>query len=59
NSRLKKYPELDASLEISFNQFQSWVVAPRDSILRDSLNSFIQRFQQTEYYNNLINKYFH
>lgn len=57
-SMLTKYPELDASLEISFNQFQSWVVAPRDSILRDSLNVYIQRFKLTDDYNSLINKYF-
>lgn len=37
---LAKYPNLDASLLISFNQFQGWVLAPRDSTLRDTLNTW-------------------
>ncbi len=57
-SMLTQYPELDASLEISFNQFQSWVVAPRDSLLRDSLNVYIERFKLSDDYRMLINKYF-
>lgn len=38
---LKRYPRLDASLAISFNQFQGWVLAPRDSLLRDTLNTWL------------------
>lgn len=38
---LKQYPNLDASLEISFNQFQGWALAPRDSMLRDTLNAWL------------------
>lgn len=56
-SMLSEYPKLDASLEISFNQFQSWAVAKRDSLLRDSLNAYINRFKQTEQYDQLVKKY--
>lgn len=38
---LKRYPNLDGSLEISFNQFQGWALAPRDSMLRDTLNNWL------------------
>lgn len=40
---LKDYPQLDASLEISFNQFQGWAMAPRDSVLRDSIMHYISK----------------
>ncbi len=30
---LRRYPNLDASLHVSFNQFQGWAMSPRDSIL--------------------------
>lgn len=36
-----RYPRLDLSVDISFNQFQSWALAPRDSLLRDSLNLWL------------------
>ena len=36
-----RYPSLDLSVNISFNQFQSWALAPRDSLLRDSLNLWL------------------
>lgn len=38
---LKRYPELDASVAISFNQFQGWLLSPTDSILRDSISAWI------------------
>lgn len=40
---LRQYPELDASLHISFNQFQGWAMAPRDSVLCDSLRIWIMQ----------------
>lgn len=40
---LATYPEIDASVGISFNQFQSWALSPRDSLLRDSLNVWLRQ----------------
>jgi ABC-type amino acid transport substrate-binding protein len=37
------YPMLNLSVDISFNQFQSWALAPRDSLLRDTLNVWLSR----------------
>lgn len=37
-----RYPRLDLSVDISFNQFQSWALAPRDSLLRDTLNLWLR-----------------
>lgn len=41
------YPWLDSSVEISFNQFQSWLVNKRDSILCDTLDNWISGFMST------------
>lgn len=38
----KRYPTLDLSVAISFNQFQSWALEPSDSLLRDTLNQWLQ-----------------
>lgn len=35
------YPALDHSVAISLNQFRSWALAPRDSILRDTIDSWL------------------
>lgn len=40
------YPMLDGSVNISFNQFQSWLVNKKDSILCDTLNSWIDGNRQ-------------
>ncbi len=39
-----RYPDLDLSVDISFNQFQSWALAPADSLLRDSLDLWISTY---------------
>lgn len=36
-----RYPGLDLSVEISFNQFQSWALAPSDTLLRDTFNLWL------------------
>lgn len=36
-----RYPLLDTSVEISLNQFQSWALLPADSLLRDSLSTWL------------------
>lgn len=44
----KDYPRLDSSVEISFNQFQSWLVGRSDSTLCDTLNAWINDFHGSE-----------
>lgn len=43
--------------EISFNQFQAWMLNNGNSVLRDSLNSYISTFKETPEYREIINKY--
>lgn len=52
-----QYPVLDISTPISFNQFQVWAVAPCDSVLADSLSSWVEQFKLTPAYTTLKNKY--
>ena len=54
----KDYPQLDLSLTLSFNQFQSWAVAPDKPQLLDSLNTWIARFKSTPQFDTLVNRYF-
>lgn len=51
------YPWLDLSVEISFNQFQSWFVNRRDSVLCDTLDSWIADFQSTRADRDLRRRY--
>ena len=37
----RSYPLLDYSVPVSLNQFQSWALAPRDSVLRDSISAWL------------------
>ena len=54
----KDYPQLDISLTLSFNQFQSWAVAPDKPQLLDSLNVWIARFKETPQFERLVDIYF-
>ncbi len=56
-SMLDSYPNLDTSVEISFNQFQSWIVAQRDSLLLDSLNHWLETFKSTDRFESLNRRY--
>lgn len=51
------YPWLDSSVEISFNQFQSWFLNKRDSVLCDTLDSWIGDFQSTPSARRLLKRY--
>ncbi len=51
------YPQLDVETPISFSHFQCWAVAPGDSALLDSLNSWIGAFKATPRYRALTEKY--
>ncbi len=63
NSRLasilqRDYPLLDMSLELSLNQFQSWLFNPADSLLRDSIDRWLDDFKATPAFQQLTEKYF-
>ncbi|MDE6831333.1 MAG: transporter substrate-binding domain-containing protein [Muribaculaceae bacterium] len=63
NSRLAKilqrdYPLLDASIELSLNQFQSWLFNPKDTLLRDSIDAWLDDFKASKKYQVLTEKYF-
>lgn len=53
----ERYPHLDISTPISFNQFQVWAVAPGDSVLLDSLNVWVNEFKDTPQYRALVDRY--
>lgn len=55
---LARYPNLDASVPISFSQFQGWILAPRDSVLRDTLDVWLQQYQQSPAADALEHRYF-
>jgi len=54
----KDYPQLDLSLTLQFNQFQSWAVSYRNPVLLDSLNVWIDCFKSTQAFDILVNRYF-
>lgn len=39
----ESYPQLDYSVAISLNQFQSWLLLPTDSLLRNRLNAALKK----------------
>jgi len=47
------YPNLDIATNISFTQFQSWMLSKRDTALRDSLNAWIDSLRRTPVYNTI------
>lgn len=51
------YPHLDISTPLSLSQFQVWAVAPDDSTLLDSINTWLNSFRQTPKYERLAEKY--
>ena len=51
------YPSVDISTNISFTQFQPWVVNPENATLCDSLNSWIEAFKSTQKYTETLHKY--
>ena len=53
-----EYPQIDISTPISLNQFQPWILAKDETVLRDSLNVWIGEFKQTTDYATLIERYF-
>ena len=47
------YDNIDYRTDISFTQFMSWTLRKESPILRDSIDSWLTRIQQTEEYNSL------
>lgn len=52
------YDNIDYRTDISFTQFMSWTLRKESPILRDSIDSWLTRIQQTEEYKSLYTKYF-
>jgi len=53
----RKFPTLDISTPISLSQLQCWAVAPDNTLLLDSLNSWLGRFRQTATFDSLTKLY--
>ncbi|MCM1336309.1 MAG: transporter substrate-binding domain-containing protein [Candidatus Amulumruptor caecigallinarius] len=52
-----RYPGIDTSVGISFNQFQSWIVSPSNTALADTLDAALRRFKTTPAYRTLLRRY--
>ncbi len=51
------YPDLDVQTPVSFNQFQTWIVAPGHEALGDSLDSWLRQFKSTKQFERLAETY--
>ena len=52
-----RYPDIDFSTPVSFNQFQCWIVSDVNPAFADSLNIWLTRFKETEDYQLILSKY--
>lgn len=52
-----RYPQLDISVPISLSQFQVWAVAPDNTALLDTLNTWIEEYVETPQYTHLLQRY--
>lgn len=52
------YPDIDMSTDISFNQFQSWVMRKDDVQTADSLNRWLHDIKASPGYRQLYSRYF-
>lgn len=51
-------PQIDINTAISFTQFYSWGVSKQSPVLLDSLNTWLDKFQQGEEYQKIYQKYY-
>ena len=51
-------PQIDISTDISFTQFYSWAVGKHSPILLDSLNTWLERFKQSDTYQEIYQRYY-
>lgn len=52
-----EYPDIRISDNISFSQFQSWILDRSSKALQDTLDSQIERFKKTPQYAALLRKW--
>lgn len=52
-------PQIDINTAISFTQFYSWAVSKQSPVLLDSLNTWLDKFQKGEEYQEIYEKYYH
>lgn len=53
----REYPYLSYDNPVSFTQFQVWLMNKSDTALLHKTDRWLENFQQTERYKNIINKY--
>lgn len=51
-------PQIDINTAISFTQFYSWAVSKQSPVLLDSLNTWLDTFQEEEEYQKIYQKYY-
>lgn len=51
------YPQVDISTDVSFTQFQAWIIRAADSISINRINSAITNFKNTSDYSRLLKQY--
>ncbi len=51
-------PQIDINTAISFTQFYSWAVSKQSPVLLDSLNTWLDKFQQEKEYRKIYKKYY-
>jgi ABC-type amino acid transport substrate-binding protein len=54
---LPNYPSVDINTNISFTQFQPWIISRENTQLCDSLNLWIENYKQTQQYSHMLEKY--
>ncbi len=52
-----KYPKLDISTPISFNQFQAWAVSPKKKALLTKLNAMLAAYIHSDEYRSISSRY--
>lgn len=50
--------QIDIYTPVSFNQFYSWAVSRKSPVLLDSINAWLDRYQQTEAFRRLYRRYY-
>lgn len=51
-------PQIDITTDISFTQFYSWGVSKESPVLLDSLNTWLERFRESEEYKRIYKRYY-
>lgn len=52
-----RYPDIDITTPVSFSQFQSWAVSPKNIPLRDTINAWLRDFRATPRYEAILAEY--